>query len=236
MNISMPPVVILAGGLGTRLGHLTQRRPKCLVEVLGEPFAAHQLRLLRSQGVNRVFFCLGHLGDQVVEALGDGQKFGLEISYLFDGPRLLGTGGAIRRSLEILPESFFVTYGDSYLPCDLPSIHETFKTSQQEALMTVFANQGKWDSSNVEFHKGKILRYDKFHQTPRMNHIDYGLGLFNRRAFTEIPENIPFDLAHLYHTLRDCGRLAAFEVQDRFYEVGSSLGLEETRRYLDMRR
>lgn len=236
MNPITPPVVILAGGLGARLGRLTKRRPKCLVDVLGEPFAAHQLRLLRSQGVSRVFFCLGHLGEQVVEALGDGQKFGLEITYFFDGPLLLGTGGAIRRSYDALPESFFVAYGDSYLPCDLSPIHNAFAASQQDALMTVFANQGRWDSSNVEFHNGKILRYDKFQQTPRMTHIDYGLSLFNRRAFVDVPENTPFDLAILYQALRDRGQLAAFEVSNRFYEVGSCLGLEETRRYFESRR
>jgi N-acetyl-alpha-D-muramate 1-phosphate uridylyltransferase len=233
MNATVLPVVVLAGGLGTRLGALTRTQPKCLVDVLGEPFAVHQLRLLRSQGVRRVTFCLGHLGDQVVEALGDGSRLGLAIDYLFDGPRLLGTAGAIRRGLARLPEAFFVTYGDSYLPCDFAAVQAAFEASERPALMTVHANQGRWDASNVAFSGGRIVNYDKVHRTERTGHIDYGLAVFHRDVFARLPEDQPFDLAALFQALLMRDALASFEVHERFYEVGSIAGLEETRRYLE---
>jgi NDP-sugar pyrophosphorylase family protein len=226
---SLPSVVILAGGLGTRLGPLTTARPKCLVDVNGEPFARHQLRLLHAQGVRNVLFCVGHLGEQVRSAVGDDLE--LEIEYAFDGPRLLGTAGAIKRCLNRLPESFFVIYGDSYLPCPFHEVEKTFSRESRVGLMTVHANSGRWDASNVEFRDGRIIAYSKVDRSERMHHIDYGLGVFHRSAFALVPDDLPFDLATLYQKLLARDELAAHEVAERFYEVGSPSGLEETRRY-----
>lgn len=231
---AMDTALILAGGLGTRLGHLTRTRPKSLVDIGGEPFAFHQLRLLRRNGVERVVFCVGHLGEFVRDAVGDGSDFGLRVSYVFDGPRLLGTAGAIRRALPEQGGPFFVIYGDSYLPCDFQEVGEAFERSGRSALMTVFANEGRWDSSNVEFKNQRILVYDKVRRTEEMRHIDYGLGLFHRRAFELVPADTPYDLATLYQDLLSRDDLAAIEVSTRFYEVGSFAGLEETREFLSV--
>jgi NDP-sugar pyrophosphorylase family protein len=224
--------VVLAGGLGTRLGTLTKALPKCLVDVNGEPFAVHQLRLLRSRGVSRVTFCVGHLGAAVAAAVGDGSSLGLEVDYAFDGPRLLGTAGAIKRCLRALPESFFVIYGDSYLPCDFARVQRAFVEASRPALMTVFRNERMWDASNVEYVGGRILAYDKARPTDRMSHIDYGLGVFHRHAFELVPNDVPYDLSLLYQALLGCGQLASIEVEERFYEVGSLSGLDEIRSYM----
>ncbi len=229
------PVVILAGGLGTRLGALTRTLPKCLVDVDGEPFAIHQLRLLRDNGIERVIFCVGHFGAIVEHTIGEGSNLGMAIEYVFDGPRLLGTAGAIKRALCDLDETFFVTYGDSFLPCDFVAVRESFERSGKSGLMTVFENMGCWDASNVEFADGKILAYDKVRKTARMRHIDYGLGLFHRRAFDNIANETPYDLATLFQELLERDDLAAHEVSERFYEVGSIAGLEETRAWLASR-
>ncbi len=231
-EISLFPTVILAGGLATRLGPLTQACPKSLVDVNGEPFLFHQLRQLRCQGVRRVLLCLGYLGEQVVAATGDGSMFGLEVEYAFDGPRLLGTAGAIRQALYRLPESFFVLYGDSYLECNYAAVQDAFQAAGKHALMTVYANHERWDTSNVEFHQGRIRAYDKVNRNSRMRHIDYGLGIFDRRAFDSVTEGEPFDLAQVYQALLERDQLAALEVFERFYETGSHAGLEETRRHL----
>jgi MurNAc alpha-1-phosphate uridylyltransferase len=230
------PVVILAGGLGTRLGDLARARPKCLVDVNGEPFAVHQLRRLRAWGVRRVVFCLGHLGAQVVEAVGDGSRFGLSVDYVFDGPERLGTAGAVRNALGRLPGAFFLAYGDSYPTCPIAPVQTAFGASGSPALMSVFANRGRWDASNVEYAGGRIVAYDKAFRTPRMAHIDYGLGVFHPRAFDLVPRGRPFDLEALYQLLLGRGELASFEVAERFYEVGSVSGLDETRGYLAARR
>jgi N-acetyl-alpha-D-muramate 1-phosphate uridylyltransferase len=226
------PVAILAGGLATRLGPLTRQVPKSLLDVAGRPFIHHQLRQLQGQGVRRVVLCLGHLGERVLEAIGDGSAFGLEVLASFDGPELRGTAGAIRQALPLLGAAFFVLYGDSYLECDYQAVQRAYEASGRLALMTVFRNEGQWDSSNVEFRDGRVLAYDKAAHTAAMRYIDYGLGVFDRRAFDTVPEAGPHDLAAVYQGLLRRGELAGFEVTQRFYEIGSIAGLEETRRYL----
>ena len=231
----MLPVAILAGGLATRLGSLTEKMPKSLVAIDGEPFVAHQLRLLQRRGIERVILCVGHLGEQIERIVGNGRAFGVEVTYSYDGPTLLGTAGAIRTALPQLGENFFVTYGDSYLVCDYAAVEHEFLRRRKLGLMTVFRNNGQWDVSNVEFEEGRILGYSKKNRTPRMRYIDYGLGVFRREAFQGLPKGEPCDLAELYADLLRRKQLAAFEVQERFYEIGSPEGLRETAEFLAAR-
>ena len=226
------PVAILAGGMATRLMPLTEKIPKALIDINGEPFIVHQLRLLRSKGIVSVVICAGHLGEMIQDFVDDGRRFDIQVEYSFDGGRLLGTGGAIKKALTLLGESFFVLYGDAYLPCDFKNIQATFEDSGKKGLMTVFRNEGAWDTSNVEFKDGQILAYDKRRLSPRMRHIDYGLGLFQREAFDSVPKEMPYDLAELYRFLLGKGELAACEVEQRFYEIGSVGGLEELKKYM----
>ncbi|MGA7169037.1 MAG: sugar phosphate nucleotidyltransferase, partial [Candidatus Sulfotelmatobacter sp.] len=124
-------MAILAGGLATRLGALTEKVPKALIQVAGEPFIAHQLRLLQSSGIQQVILCVGHLGEMIKDAVGDGSAYGVKVEYSYDGETLLGTAGAIRTGLSKLGESFFVLYGDSYLPCDYAAIESEFLESDK---------------------------------------------------------------------------------------------------------
>jgi NDP-sugar pyrophosphorylase family protein len=226
------PAVILAGGLATRLRPLTENIPKALVEVQGHPFISHQLSLLHSHGIRHVVICVGCRGEMIRDYLGDGSRFGVRADVVFDGELLLGTGGAIKKALPLLGEAFFVLYGDSYLPCNYRAVQEAFTKSGKLSLMTVFHNQGQWDSSNVDFAQGKIARYQKGTRDPRIQHIDYGLGVFRATAFDAVPENQPYDLADLYRQLLARSELAGFEVYERFYEVGSFEGIAELRHHL----
>ena len=228
----MLPVAILAGGLATRLRPLTEIIPKALVEINGEPFLAHQLRLLSRSGIDRVVLCAAYRGEQIREYAGDGRAFGLHIDYSFDGPQLLGTAGAIRHALPLLGGRFFVLYGDSYLPCDYAAIQRTFLASKMAALMTIFPNSDRWDTSNVEFSGGRIRAYDKVNRTAAMRHIDYGLGVFRRDVFEALSEGEPVDLAAVYRDLVRRGELAAYEVPTRFYEIGSPEGIRELAEFL----
>lgn len=229
---SLPPLALLAGGLATRLRPLTTTIPKSLVEVAGEPFIAHQLRLLVRERITEIVICAGHLGEQMERFVGDGAAFGCRVRYSHDGATLLGTGGAIRRALPLLGERFFVMYGDSYLDTEFAPAWRAFLASGLPALMTVFRNEGRWDTSNVEFAEGAIRRYDKADHTPSMLHIDYGLGILEARAVREWPTGRAFDLADLYRDLARARRLAGYEVHDRFYEIGSPAGLAETDAHL----
>jgi NDP-sugar pyrophosphorylase family protein len=232
VNLADVPVAILAGGRATRLGALAADLPKALIPVAGRPFVDHQLALLKRNGVRRVVFCVGHLGDQIEAHLGDGRQLGLEIGYALDGDRLLGTGGALRRALPHLGSRCLVLYGDSYLDIEYGAILDHFEARPEPALMTVFRNAGRWDTSNVAFQDGRVLRYNKRQPDPEMAFIDYGANLFRAEALERIPPDEPYDLGDLSHALAAEGLLAGYEVTQRFYEVGSFEGIRETERYL----
>jgi N-acetyl-alpha-D-muramate 1-phosphate uridylyltransferase len=228
----MLPAAILAGGLATRLRPLTEKIPKSLVELNGEPFLWHQLRLLHSNGIRRVVLCVGHMAECIEASVGDGAAFDMDIGYSHDGAAPMGTAGALKRALPLLGDNFFVVYGDSYLPCEWRPVERAFFELGKPALMTVFRNEGQWDYSNVEFVDGRIVAYNKELRTPRMRYIDYGLGVFSKAAFDRIPEDRPSDLATLYQELLAEGQLAGFEVPARFYEIGSFAGIQELEQYL----
>jgi NDP-sugar pyrophosphorylase family protein len=231
VTIADVPVAVLAGGLATRLRPITQTIPKAMVEVAGQPFVDHQLALLARNGVRRAVLCLGHLGEQVERHVGD-SRHGVHVHYSHDGEHLLGTGGALRRALPHLGEVCWVLYGDSYLDVDYRAVLADFLSRDVLGLMTVMRNEDRWDRSNVVFRDGRLLCYNKRAATPEMTHIDYGLSLLRREAVERLPEEQASDLADLYSDLVAEGRMAGHEVSQRFYEIGSPRGLEETSNYL----
>lgn len=228
----LPAVALLAGGLAMRLRPITEQIPKALIEVAGEPFIAHQLRLLVGQGIRQVVICAGYLGEMIENFVGDGARFDCAVRYSWDGAKLLGTGGALRAALPLLPAQFFVLYGDSYLPTPMHPVWTAFRAAGLPALMTVFGNEGRWDTSNVEFVDGAIRRYDKVNRTRAMQHIDYGLGILEAAAVGARPAGGVWDLADLYRDLAQEQRLAGYEVAERFYEIGSHAGILETEAFL----
>jgi NDP-sugar pyrophosphorylase family protein len=220
------PIAILAGGLATRLRPITEKIPKSLVLVAGKPFLSHQLELLHAHGIRRAVLCIGYLGEMIQRDFGK-EAFGVKLDYSFDGPKLLGTGGAIKRAVPLLGEEFFVLYGDSYLPIDYAPIAKFFKRSGKLGLMTVYRNEGKYDASNVIFRDGEIVVYDKKIKVPEMWHIDYGLSLFKSSVFDVYAGDQVFDLAEVMDRLVREKQLAGYEVLERFYEMGSPAGLAE---------
>lgn len=220
------PVAILAGGLATRLKPITEKIPKSLVPVTGKTFLARQLELLRSRGIRRAILCVGHLGGMIERDFGK-EAYGVKLDYAFDGPKLLGTGGAIKCALPLLGTEFFVLYGDSYLPIEYRPVADFFQRSGKLGCMTVYRNEGRYDTSNVVFAENEIKVYDKKNRVPEMRHIDYGLSVFKAAAFDTFPNDRPFDLADVMSQLVRAGQLAGFEVHERFYEVGSPAGLAE---------
>jgi NDP-sugar pyrophosphorylase family protein len=218
---------VFKGGLATRLKPITEKVPKLLVEVAGEPFLTHQIRLLRKSGLTHLVLCVGYLGEKVVERYGDGSKWGVRIEYSFDGAKLLGTGGALVKALPKLGGAFYVLYGDSYLPIDYLEVGRAFLASGKLGLMTVYENRGQFDSSNVWFEGGSIRLYDKKSRVPEMRHIDYGLGVFKSSAFDGFGGGRVVDLQEVQKALLARRELAGFEVSQRFYEIGSHAGLAE---------
>jgi NDP-sugar pyrophosphorylase family protein len=224
---------ILAGGLATRLRPLTNALPKALVPVADRPFADHQLARLADEGFDDIVYCIGHLGDQVRAFVGDGDAWGLRVRYVDEGPRLLGTAGALRlaHTQGVLAPTLAVIYGDSYLPAPLRDAWDAFAARPTAALMTVFRNEGRFDASNAKLEDGKVVRYEKGLPDPAaagMHHIDYGFSILDRDAvIAPLPEGEVVDLADVLQRLSVEGRLAGHEVTERFYEVGSPEGLAE---------
>jgi len=222
----MLPVVVLSGGLATRMRPLTEKIPKAMLNVAGKPFIFHQLKLLERKNINCVVLCLGYLGEVIETYIEDNTDFKLEIHYSYDGDKLLGTGGAIKKALNYLGDSFFVLYGDSYLDVDYAKIEEAYRNSDKKGLMTVFSNNNKWDLSNVLFENNEIIVYSKKNQLKKMNYIDYGLGILNKQVFEDYEESM-FDLAYIYEKLVEERQLLGYEVFERFYEIGSKEGLND---------
>ncbi len=205
------------------------------MNVAGRPFIFHQLELLKAQGIERVVLCVGHLGEQIRATVGDGRESGMSITYSFDGTPLLGTGGAIRQALPLLGNEFFVLYGDAYLPCSFAAIQAAFEIARQPALMTVIRNENRWDRSNARFDGEGVLEYDKQSGRGDLTHIDFGVSVLSSAVFGPYAGQRCIDLADICRTLSRRGRLAALEVSQRFYEIGSLQGMRETDAYLSQR-
>ena len=214
---------------------MTEKVPKALLSFAGRPFIHWQLELLARQEVARVVLCVGFLGEQIEAAVGDGAEFGIHVCYSSDGGTLLGTGGALRHALPMLDEAFFVLYGDSYLDCSFAAVQAAYEASRLPALMTVFHNADRWDRSNVLWRDGALVEYNKRAPSSDMEHVDYGLSVLSARALAKWHDGEVFDLADAFHELSLRGELGGLEVGERFYEIGSTQGLEETERYLSAR-
>jgi NDP-sugar pyrophosphorylase family protein len=228
----MPAVALLVGGYARRLYPVTKTIPKAMMAVAGKPFIAHQLALLKKNGITKVVICSGYLSKQIENFVGDGKEFGLSVDFSNDGEKLLGTGGAIKKALPLLGDVFFVMYGDSYLTIDFKSVYDFFLSQNKKGLMTVLRNRDKWDKSNIVFKNGKIINYDKKEKTRDMEYVDYGLSMLRKSAFDDAGNAEVFDLAVLYKSLIAKEQISGYEVKSRFYEIGSARGLAETEEYL----
>jgi NDP-sugar pyrophosphorylase family protein len=231
------PVAILAGGLGTRLHAVSgSTLPKALVPVADRPFIDHKLEELRSRGVREVVFLIGHGGDQIRRHVGTGADFGLDVTYLDDGPRLLGTGGAVKAGLPSLGPSFWVTYGDSLLDVDVDRAEKEFLSTPALGMMTVLRNADRVEPSNVLVEDDCVAAYSKDPRPARAEHIDYGMLLFDAEAFESVSGLHAFDLIKVLAALIATRRLAAFVVTEPFHDIGTPETLRETERFVRARR
>lgn len=231
---ALPDAALLAGGLATRLQGLAKDTPKAMLEVGGRPFIDWQLEQVRSQGVERVVLCLGHLAQAIEGHVGDGRRWGLQVRYSYDGPKALGTGGALKQALPLLGDPFFVLYADSWLQAPWQGMQQAYGRGDCDSVMSVLRNQGQWDKSNVKFEDGWVKAYDKKAPAADFDCIDYGLNLFSHAAFGRLDKEA-FDLGELQGLLAAQGRLRGIEATERFYEIGTPEALAETRAYLTRR-
>jgi len=225
-------LAILAGGLGTRLGPLTADTPKSLVPVLGKPFLEHQIELVREAGIKRLVLCIGHYGEKIIQRFGDGGAYGVEIAYSREGKDLLGTGGALKKAEGLLDDDFMMMWGDSYLLLDYADIWRSFQVQDLPAMMVVYRNQNKRVPSNVVVSGGKVVVYDKWVEDPAKVYIDEGLTCLRKEVLQRVPAGQPFAIEQVFQDLAAERRLAAYETDQPFYEIGSPEGIAELEKVL----
>ncbi len=231
-------VVVLMGGLGTRLKDYTKECPKSLVEVCGRPFFDHQLDLLTAWGFHKFLFLIGYRAGMIEDHYGDGSNRNISIKYSYDGEKLLGTGGAVRRAYDLLEDDFLLIYGDSFMDIDYAETvyrYQRGKDRGARALMTVLYNNNRFDKSNVVMEGGRLVLYDKKNTTPEMDHIDYGVCMYEKSLFADFGEDEAFDISVIQHDLSVKGEMVAQIVTKRFYEIGSPASLEEFSGYVTRR-
>jgi len=238
INLKDVQVVVLMGGLGTRLKEFTKECPKPLVEVNNRPFFDYSLDLLMKAGFRKYLFLIGYKADMIEEYYGNGSDKGISIQYCYDGEKLLGTGGAVRRAYDYLEDDFLLMYGDSFMDIDYEeTVYRYYegKLHRRRALMTVLHNNNMFDKSNVVMKEGKIALYDKHNPTPEMNYIDYGVCMYEKSLFAEYEPEYKFDIAEIQNRLSLSGEITAHEVTKRFYEIGSPESLKEFTEYIKYR-
>ncbi len=230
----MLQVVILAGGLGTRLKSVAPDTPKAIVSVAGRPFIDHQMALLRSNGLTNVLLCIGHFGEKIIAHVGDGSEFGMKVSYVQEDPKaLLGTGGALVNALPKIESEFVVMYGDSYLPVDYRDFVAKSRAQKRPAVMSVFRNGGQWDSSNTRIKGDRVIFYSKKAKPGECDFIDYGLIYYRREVIEAYrKQKMPLDMATIQGDLVTIKQMGAWESPVRFYEIGKPEGLAELDAYL----
>lgn len=231
----MLPVLILAGGLAKRLLPITLTIPKSLILIDGVPFIHYQILLLKEKGVDTIILCVGHFGYMIEEFIGDGLQYNVHIQYSYDGAVLLGTGGAVKKASRLVEDAFMIQYGDSYLDINYEDVASTYYQEELPVLMTAYHNKNKFDESNMLVKDGKIMQYNKFAKTANFEHIDYGL-IVMRKDVIHANSEVSFDLGDLLSTCVNKGMVSAYEVNDRFYEIGSPSGIIETTEYITMKK
>lgn len=229
--------VVLAGGLGLRLREITGGvLPKVLASVNGEPFLAHKLRSLAVMGVTKAVLLIGELGEQIEEYAEQHTINGLSVTCIRDGSMLLGTGGAIARALPMLPERFWVTYGDSLMATDLLAAEQRRAELHLDAVVTVYQNRNELQQSNMVVEEDYLVRYSKTERDPSFEWIDLGLLNFSASAFHSVPNNQTTDLVDVLSPLITKRHVLAWPESERFWDIGTPQALRATEEWLRHRR
>ncbi len=243
MTLDDCQLVILAGGLGTRLKEATAKTPKSMVEIAGKPFLQHQIELVRSRGIKRILLLTGHLGEQIESHFGDGSKFGIQLSYSRE-TEPLGTAGALKLAEPLLQKRFLMMYGDAFLTLDYGLLWDRQSRSVRQAVMVIFKNDNRWGRSNVVYDLPVVAYFDptpqaqtsehasKLKPHQRFEYIDYGITAVKRELIEAMPAGLKGSMNDVFAELASKRQLDGLEVKERFYEIGSPSGLEDFESYL----
>ena len=221
------PVIVLCGGLGTRLRSAVADRPKALAPVGGgQPFLEVQLELLRARGARRFVLCVGHMADQIEAALGDGGALGVRIAYVRDGEKLLGTGGALKRAEPHFTPAAIVTNGDTYIDVDLAQLvgaHAEARARGAAATVTLARVPDAGRFGSVEFADGRITRFREKEPDAGGGWVNAGVYVVERELLARVPagEVVSLERDVFPSALRAGTSLAAFPQEAAFHDIGT---------------
>jgi NDP-sugar pyrophosphorylase family protein len=225
-------IVILCGGLATRLSHLTKYTPKSMVDIEGKTFLEYQIENLKKQSIKDIVLCVGHLSEKIEEYFGNGEKLDVNIKYSYDKEKLLGAIGALKNAEPLLKDTFFIMYGDSYINVDFHKVRDYFMLHDKPALMVVYKNQDKYDRSNLIIQDNMVVGYGEKERTRDMIYIDYGTSILRKKVLENVPVDTLYSTEQFFSDLVKKRELMAFEVQERFYHIGDLEALEEFRSHI----
>jgi NDP-sugar pyrophosphorylase family protein len=225
-------MVILCGGLATRLGDLAKNIPKSMIEINGKPFLEYQIENVKKRGIKDIILCVGHLSEKIEGYFGDGEKLGVNIQYSYDGDKQLGPIGALKNAESLLDDEFFVMYGDSYLTIDFQKVYNFFIKHDKPACMVVYKNYDKYDKSNLIVKDNIVIGYGDKERTEEMIYIDYGTSLLTKKLLKKLPKNTFYTTGEFFGSLIENNELLAFESTERFYHIGNPESLEELKSFI----
>lgn len=225
-------MVILCGGLATRLGDLAKNIPKSMIPIEGKPFLKYQIENLKKHSIKDIILCVSHLSGKIKDYFGNGEQFGANIKYSDDGEKPLGPIGAVKNAESLLEDVFFVMYGDSYLSVDFQKVYSYFTQNNKLGLMVVYKNYDKYDKSNLAVENGMVVGHRDNDKTKDIEYIDYGTSIFRKNALEFVPKNTFYSTKQFFSDLIKKEELLAFEAKERFYHIGNPDAIEEFRSFI----
>lgn len=226
-------MVILCGGLATRLGSLSKHTPKSMIDINGKPFLWHQINNLKKYDIRDIILCVGYLSEEIEKYFGEGSEFSVNIKYSYDGDKLLGPIGALKNAEQLLDEEFFIMYGDSYLSVDFNKVYNFYKQKKKPACMVVYKNMDKYDKSNLIVKNDMVVGYGEKDRSKEMIYIDYGTSIISKKTLNYVPEKKLFSTGDFFSKLIENKDLVAYQADKRFYHIGNPKALEEFRSFIN---
>lgn len=223
-------IVILCGGLASRLGNLTKKVPKSLIQINNKSFISHQLNYLNHFNVSEVLLCCGHLNEQIITHINKIKKnYNFNIKYSIETKKM-GTGGALINAFSKLKKKFILIYGDSYVDINFNNLYTEFMSDNNLYKITIYRNTNTNYTNNILLKNKKIIEYDK---NKNFNFIDYGVSLLDKKILNSFLSEKDFDLSKIIKYAIEKKNISYFESKKKFQEIGSSYGINLIQKYLN---
>ena len=225
------PLVVLAGGEGTRLKSIAKEKPKILTPIGNTSFIEIYIKNIMRLGFNEVIFIIHHGKKEIISYLEKSNNTdNLKYSFLYDGKIQAGTAGALINNVEKLPENFWLTYGDTLLNFDPLDAQTTFFNSGKNSLMTIINKKHVKETPNIEIANNKIVNYNKI-ENERCEYVDYGALIFKKNLLYDYGRET-YKLDEILKDLINKQDIVAKFITDKFFEMGNKTSYNELNQIL----